>query len=158
MSNKLYWLEDITNNSDIIEFFVKFSRFEYALKKNGYYIFNKKTNIIIKTNFDKFASKYKKNKLSDKLQDFLIYLDNNPVGKLKSDGTYDKSKESASSEIQRLMRYITIIRNNLFHGVKYSNLLGVDEHQRNKKLITNGILAIDFFVELDDNVYSTYKE
>lgn len=153
----LYWYNDICKENKIIEFFIKFARFEYALKKNGYYIIKKETDVIEQTDFDTYGKKYRSQNLEKTLEEFVQSLDRDPVGKLKIDGTYLKVKADAKSSIQRLLCYLRRIRNNLFHGVKYCNLIEDNTNGRNQFLIENGVKAIDFLVTLDENVQKTYQ-
>lgn len=155
-TDDLYWLHDIMHRKNVLEFFIKFARFEYALKINGYYILKKNSTIIDKTNFDKFALNHKYKKLPKRLKDFLTYLDNDPVGKLKKDGTYKKAKETGS-DIKKILGYLRRIRNNLFHGVKYPNLTNYDDNSRGTRLINDGIIAIDYLSELDESVKISYR-
>ena len=156
-NSQTYWLNDILNeprNKSVLEFFVKFSRFEYALKKHGYY---QAENAIIKgTDFDKFAKEYKEIVLDAEQKAFLLYLDGEPVGKLKTDGRYQREKETGS-DIKRLLGYLRRIRNNLFHGTKYPNLPSYEEGGRGARLISDGIKAIDLFVALNEDVETTYR-
>ena len=154
-NNELYWLSEIKRNNNIVEFFIKFSRFEYALKRNGFY--NANSNIIVGTDFDKFAKQYKDRTLPQELKDFILYLDKNPVGKLTISGNYSRMKESAKSDLVRLVSYLRRIRNNLFHGVKYPNLGKYEEESRGEKLITLGIKTIDFLITLNNEIEVTYK-
>lgn len=153
-NNELYWLNDIKQN--VIEFFVKFSRFEYALRSNEY-CETKGANIIVKTDFIKFANQYKNVSLPEELINFVKYLDDNPVGKLTSDKSYIKNKETSKSELYRLVMYLTRIRNNLFHGVKYPNLEKYEKESRGTKLINLGIKAVDFLVTIDSKIETTYR-
>ncbi len=153
-NNGLYWLNDIKQN--VIEFFVKFSRFEYALRSNEYCKI-KGTNIIDKTDFIRFANQYKNISLPEELLNFVKYLDDNPVGKLTSNNSYIKNKETSKSELYRLVMYLIRIRNNLFHGIKYPNLEQYEEESRGTKLINWGIKAIDFLVTIDNKIETTYR-
>ncbi len=154
--NNLYWLNDVMHYKSVVEFFVKFSRFEYALKKNGYYIANNK-GIIKETNFNKFTKQYKNIDLPKELKDFLTYLDKEPVGKLKTSGDYLRIKENSKSDLVRLVSYLRRIRNNLFHGVKYPNLGKYENDGRGEHLINLGIKTIDFLVTINDEIKITYK-
>ena len=154
-NNELYWLSEIKRNNNIVEFFIKFSRFEYALKRNGFYKAN--SNIIVGTDFDKFAKQHKNIILPQELKDFILYLDKNPVGKLTISGNYSRMKENAKSDLVRLVSYLRRIRNNLFHGVKYPNLGKYEEGSRGEKLITLGIKTIDFLITLNNEIEVTYK-
>ena len=131
-------------------------RFEYALKKNEYYIANNK-NIIVETNFDKFTKQFKNTSLPPHLKDFLSYLDENPVGKLMATGEYMRKKETAKSDLTRLVSYLRRIRNNLFHGTKHPNLGKYEEGSRGATLINLGIQAIDFLVTIDNKIETTYR-
>lgn len=154
-NNDLYWLNDVMHNKSIVEFFIKFSRFEYALKRNGFY--NANNNIIVGANFDKFAKQYKNTELPPNLKNFLAYLDKEPVGKLKTSYDYLRTKEPSKSDFVRLVSYLRRIRNNLFHGVKYPNLEKYEKESRGTKLINWGIKAIDFLVTIDNKIETTYR-
>lgn len=153
-AENLYWLNELLNQQNIIEFFIKFSRFEYALKTNGYH--KQRNGILIETNFDKFAKKYQRTSLPLELKNFLIFLNNDPVGKLTINGNYQKNPETGS-DILQLLNYLRRIRNNLFHGVKYPNLSRYEQGSRGERLINDGIKSINFLVRLDEHVYTTYK-
>ena len=114
----------------VIEFFVVFSRFEYALKRAGYVSGNEKR---ASANWDKFASDIEDAFRPDQtaeLQNAVTYLQNSPPRKqvVQDDELRWKDNTPSKNEprLRWLLRLVRTVRNNLFHGEKFRTLL--EEH------------------------------
>lgn len=120
-------LQDISdsNLSDVVKFFLIFSRFEYALKQAGF----RKSDRRAEANWDCFSDRInvdlpsRKNKY-DEFRNAIDYLNGCPpriqiVKERNGTKLLDwKSSKPTGSEARVLTEYIRRVRNNLFHGGK----------------------------------------
>lgn len=145
-----------TINKDLVfNFFIVFSRFEYALKRAGYLKFDKNG---VHPDWEKFASELKprfKSFVTQELEPSITYLKDNPpkkqVVKNKSldwNVAHDNQKQPI---INLLIIYIRRIRNNLFHGGKFP-MRPIEEPARNEKLLNNSLVILNRFLELNIKV------
>ncbi len=148
------WLKQLNERNYIFEFFAKFSRLEYALKKNK---FSKDLHGYVETDFVKFEVSIDEVHINKYIKDFITYLDKEPIRQIELDGTYGIGIKPSGSDVQRLSKHLKKIRNNLFHGSKFPNLPEYMDGSRGDRLIRDGINAIDYLASLNDDVYSTYK-
>lgn len=111
----------------IIEFFAVFSRFEYSLKCAGYI---EKDKSYVAADWDRFAEelnssfKMKLNRDTE-LKSAVDYLIKNPPKKqINDNGTLSWSKADSWNEKKPILEWLLLmirrIRNNLFHGGKFS--------------------------------------
>jgi len=143
----------------VVEFFVKFSRFEYALKRAGYL---DTTRNRVEVDWNKFAENIGQgfqDRLSHpeyaQLNSAVEFLQNQPPKKLVlQSGTDDlcwkKSDPSQGDVVKNILVLLRRIRNNLFHGEKPRTIVGGS--QRGKKLIKHGLTIIETCLELDQQV------
>lgn len=118
--------EKLGKNKDLVdEFFYTFMRFEFALKSSGF--LNG-----VNANWDKFAleikSKFNPGE-SKELQEAVDFiLNNRPEKQINSNDTltFQDDTDNANYITCNLKVYIKRVRNNLFHGAKFS---GQDETQ-----------------------------
>ena len=143
-----------------IEFMAVFSRFEYALKSTKYAI---GTESRADAAWDIFA-----NDINDEFQDIQIeqltqatnFLMTVPPRRQVLDGNKtrfrDQNVDPNQKPTQQLLRFVRTVRNNLFHGGKYLPL-GEIETGRNQKLVESALIVLQFCVEIDQEVYSSYQ-
>lgn len=143
------------------DFFITFSRFEYALKKSGFFTKAIKTGNIsadwdsfINENKDVFNTSPKDRKLTNAIK----YILKNPPKLLKCTGkdpssfTWEDRKGFGTNhpqDIDKLNHYIRDIRNNLFHGEKIG--FGIDL-TRDSDLLKHVLVVLNNWLGLDDNV------
>jgi hypothetical protein len=170
--NSFFQSLEIERNS-VTNFFIVFSRFEYALKRAGYIKSNSKNNYNAEPNWDSFVSKNKKsfqllqkdNDENNKLKEAIKYLRKFPPKKLvyKKVSNEDKNKELIledippnKSEIHYLLSVIKTARNNLFHGEKSPSYL--KETARDMELLNSSIIILEAWLKLDKGVNSLFFE
>ena len=149
----------LINHPEIIEFFIVFSRFEYSLKAEGYLENNRNA----KANWISFAESiehkiYKKLKDDDFSASFNFILDNPPKVQINNDGHIEWETRPASqgSRVKDLFIYIKRIRNNLFHGGKFTNGI-LEEFDRDLLLVKHGLKILKSSIELDSNIRNTFN-
>lgn len=143
----------------LIEFFVVFSRFEYALKRARYC----KSNNAAMPDWDRFACECKELKSADVLRlkevgSYLIefpprqqiFIDNclsfAPITFV--DGTH---------LVEKLIRYVKTVRNNLFHGGKYPGEY-VEEPGRNPELLKSSIATLLCFLNTHEKLHELFVD
>lgn len=151
-------LQDISDSdlSDVVKFFLIFSRFEYALKRSGFLPEGEEgKNIDAQADWSAFAKSIQ-SELAERKRDeeglsrAIDYLIGNPPGKQivkRGDSGRElgrKSSKPTGSEAEVLSTYIRRVRNNLFHGVKYPF-----DHAQDLKLIQNANIVLKHFLDLD---------
>lgn len=104
------------------DFFVTFSRFEYALKASGKYRRRGK-DAAAEADWEKFAKdlgRLEKAELNPVLKRGAYLIENPPRKQvINSAGSLDWAEaEPNGAEIRKLLIYIRRVRNNLFHGGK----------------------------------------
>ncbi len=131
------------NKQLIFEFFLLFSKFEYALKIVGFH----KGDGDARPNWIKFAESIKNDfdkESNDELLESVNYILTNPPKKqiIKDDVLiWLDNPPDSSSEIDLLLQYVCRVRNNLFHGGKYKDIYLKQEDRSEKLLmVCNSIL------------------
>jgi hypothetical protein len=138
-------IKDVSNNADWLQFFLIFSRFEYALKKSGFFIYNqprfshvKSTRYLnnqrhlnnnnlgyIYADWKKFGITIERefrDRASNTVISSIDYLVNNPpfVQYKNEHKEIDwRPFGNIKPGISGLIDIIKTVRNNLFHGAKY---------------------------------------
>lgn len=145
----------------VIEFFIFFSRFEYALKKAGYIDGNSKR---VWANWEEFANEIEKffdAKKNEELEEAVNYLLTNPPRKqILKDGKLswkDNKQSKKESDTEYLLRLVRTVRNNLFHGGKFPELLTYD-HERDEKLLLSSLVLLNKCLELKQNLKNHFFE
>lgn len=151
------------NRELTFKFFMAFSRFEYALKRTGYLKRRGKDNNV-QPNWCKFASSLvtKFDECTTKeLQSAVKYLQDNPPKKQVVEGGRLSWKDAKGNQgqqtIELLIIYIKTVRNNLFHGGKFSKG-PLAEPARNKDLLSNSLIILNRCLELDTEVQWIFLE
>ena len=149
----------------VTNFFITFSRFEYALKRAGY--INNREDAV--ANWYTFLKKHKKDfesLCSDnfELQKAKKYLTDYPPQKQKygeiegrRKQLYFQKSNINSSEIHYILDLIKNVRNNLFHGGKYP-FAPSTEPARNSRLLENSLIILETWLELDEQVKKHFFE
>ena len=145
------------------EFFVFFSRFEYALKRDQRFLMPGTGDA--QPNWDRFASNYNSQfrpEASERLQQAVAYyLANPPRKQLRRDGEMNWSEpqhwDEREPELIWLLRVARTVRNNLFHGGKFP-ITPITEASRDRLLITHGLAVLTSALELDRTVERHFLE
>ena len=137
------------NKKLVTDFFIVFSRFEYALKRMGSYAkktnekTNKKTNGWAQADWKKFAKDYDRlfNPCPNtKLCTAVEYLKKHPPKRqVRKDGKLDFKDDGGkrTPELWQILYAVKGVRNNLFHGGKFPGAGVVDEPSRDKCLLSH---------------------
>ena len=157
------------NTEVFVEFFYKFARLEYALKRAGFLI-NHPDNTV-EVNWNDFADKVKQQFEDDlthneNLKTSVEFIENAPPRKLirspnsnNSPICWKVTPASQGGRLKNLLVYVRRIRNNLFHGEKSNTLLG--GHTRDNRdgdLLRNSIVILDELVKLDSYIQQLAEE
>ncbi|MGY2491137.1 hypothetical protein [Cupriavidus sp. CP313] len=133
--------------SAALEFFLRFSRFEFALKENGKVKRGRRG--VAQPDWDGFVDDHESlYKLTDSAREL---LGSPPDVQIVKDGrawewaplTFDEGE----SELSKLVLAVKTVRNNLFHGGKHS-AAGWDNPNRVQFLLRRGSEAVDSFAQL----------
>lgn len=152
------------------EFFILFSRFEYALKKTGVVRFCKGVTVCkgsevkrATPNWESFA-KYIQIPFSEieceELKVSTSYIFENPPQIQTCDTGWKDFKESLNAENQSvhwLIEAIKQVRNNLFHGGKYPLQL-IDESSRDKVLLEHSMTILRACLNCDNEVKAIFLD
>lgn len=148
------------NEKLVMEFFVLFSRFEYALKRSG---FVKGKSNYVKVDRNEFARSIK-NKFDPEdnkaLRNAVEYISKNPPKKqiLKNEELRwkEQAKIKNKKDIVKLLKYVATVRNNLFHGGKFPEE-PFKEPARNKKLLNSSIVILKEIISYDYRLERCFK-
>ena len=153
------WREEkrMEHENLINEFFLVFSKFEYALKMAG--IHNGNGNA--KADWRAFAESISKN--FDKNNDEALakgvdYILNNPPNKqIVKDGKlqWSRTPPDSKSELDLLLQYVCRVRNNLFHGGKYKGRM-LANPDRSEQLFIGCKNILAYCLELSPNVKEAF--
>lgn len=154
-------IADSTDRKLAWQFFVFFSRFEYALKRGPYL---KQGIEEAQPNWDKFASDHSEAfelVADNRLANAVAYFKNSPPRKqVRKAGRLDWSDPCAHTNgpvLVWLLRAIRIVRNNLFHGGKFPQF-PVSDSSRDRELIENAIIVLSHALRLNSDVKNCFRE
>lgn len=161
-------IRKIVNSTDrelAWQFFVFFSRFEYALKKDPRYLMSGKGDA--KPNWDRFASCNNKRfiqlsesdtSLKETVEYFLAFP---PRKQICRNGQLAWSEplywQKNAPLLVWLLLCIRTVRNNLFHGGKFPQF-PVSDPSRNYELIEHSLVILSHCLTLDPTVERTFLE
>lgn len=157
-------LADSTDRQLAWQFFVFFSRFEYALKRTGRYLKLGKTNA--EADWEKFARIHASEfdaVIDERLEVAVNYFKAEPPRKQLNDaGRMSWSEPGWYDERDPLLKWLLAVvvcrlRNNLFHGGKFP-LVAVSEPSRDSDLIAYAITILDAALKLDKSVMGKFYE
>ena len=146
----------------VLRFFAVFSRFEYSLKRSGFL----KTGEKAEPNWDTYANGllgYFAGVQDEAFRDALAFLVKEPpkTQVIKGSDLDWKATVRGDGECHErfVLRLISTIRNNLFHGGKYPRPLGpMDDVARNRRLLEVGITILMQCLELSAEVRHRFEE
>ncbi|MDX1919052.1 MAG: hypothetical protein SFT81_07960 [Candidatus Caenarcaniphilales bacterium] len=125
------------------EFFQKYAKLECALKRAGYL----KKGGNVQADWTGFTQKIKFS--IDDICDRVHYILKHPPKKqIRKYNTLEWEEDEEKDLIKLTQR----IRNNLFHGGKYSGSPG----SRNAKILEAGIVILDYVIEKSDKTIKSY--
>ena len=148
------------NKDLVVEFFIYFSRFEYALKRAEYIRGNSKG---AEAYWDKFVDEIKEAfdaKINTELEEAVKYLLSNPPKKqVLYEGRLswkDNRRNKGESNIKYLLRLVRTVRNNLFHGSKFREVF--DGQARDERLIKSSLVLLKTCLELKKDLNNYFFE
>ena len=146
----------------MFNFFISFAKFEFALKTSGFAIGGLNQ---VKPDWDSYANSIKdifnKNK-SQKLFEAVDYFLLNPPWKqvLMSDGSLawnSIAPNDNKSEIEKVILLIRRVRNNLFHGGKFSNQV-FEDNTRAERLLESSLTILEECLCLSPDLMQRFNE
>lgn len=142
--------ELVRRTPEIIDFFIYFSRFEYALKRND--CSKERQNGSVKAEWKKFSEKYKDDILSPIVEESLSFFEQNSPRKKsgKEDTEWIDLELQNISDHQKVIIYIQTVRNNLFHGDKFDVITSLESQDKDIKLIRHSLNALKEWAKLKD--------
>jgi len=141
----------------VMEFFVVFSRFEFALKKAGYLKTGRNESALPDWNDFAIKNEDKFDMEKDaRLSEAWNYLDKEPpqmqiVNNGKLDFKIDERLNDKSS-LYKAALAIKTVRNNLFHGGKFPRSGIVDDPARKTELLKKCVILLEEMLDLDPDV------
>jgi hypothetical protein len=156
-------IQRIANSDDrqlTWQFFVFFSRMEYALKRTRRYLKNTPN---AEPNWDRFGSDHDRRfsgLLSSPLVQAVRYFEANPPRKqIQVGGSMAWSEPRWRNATEGLLPWLLLgiraVRNNLFHGGKFP-LIPMPDPSRDRDLLVHALTVLNAALELDDEVRSTF--
>lgn len=153
------------NGEIVLQFFVTFSRFEYALKRAGFVKGDSHNNA--SADWCGFARERLNARLASitdtEFTEARSYLLHEPPGKqiFVEAGRIVRwqanSQRSRECEGEYLLRLVKDVRNNLFHGGKYPDG-PVSNQARNKRLLQTCLTILEKCLALDADVKDFFEE
>ena len=153
---------EVTEKELILEFFLSFSRFEYALKACNFINGNSRIAVnwdkyiaTISSAFDQTLNKELDETLNKELDEAINFIMTKPPKiqrSIKNKLIWElRIFPKNTSSIKKLRLHITDIRNNLFHGSKLDENLN-PATSRNYNLLNSAIIVLNNWLELSPDV------
>lgn len=142
-------LETKVNRELLLEFFLSFGRFEYALKATGYFVRrpeNQERLPAAEPDWDRFAvslrDKFDASR-TEELARACRCLSESPPNRqviVNDAPAWETPARGTQSEIEFVLRMVRTVRNNLFHGGKYN--IELHESTERTELLLQSSLAV----------------
>ena len=142
----------------INDFFMHFSKFEYALKMSGFHNGNGNAKADWESFSDSIDEVFFAN-LSKEESDGIEYFKEKPPRKqVVNEGSSDWSDNSPESKTKtgQLLLYVCRVRNSLFHGGKYRGHF-LAEPDRSEMLIKSCIIILKHALALSHDVREAFE-
>ena len=138
---------------EAVKFFLVFSRFEYALKKAGFFIWDGKGKLF--PDWKQFCDSINGCCTDDNEYNKCVeYIVRNPPRKqiVSNGGKLDwRSVQGNGNEPRIIIEHIKRIRNNLFHGGK-----GAPQNHRDNELLRAATCILLIWLEENDDIKEAY--
>lgn len=149
----------VADREIVFKFFAVFSRFEYALKRTGF--INNRTKA--EANWDAFSNSIRgmfTNVLDENFMDAINFLQKAPPQTqiISANGLSwkDTYKGDGESNERYILRLVSTIRNNLFHGGKYP-IGPIKDTVRNHRLLVAGLTVLEHCLKLNQEVKAIFE-
>jgi hypothetical protein len=144
------------------QFFVFFSRMEYALKRTPRYLKNRPN---AEANWDRFGSDHDeqfRQASSPQVMLAVEFFETNPPRKqIQVEGrmgwSEPRRREVNERQLTWLLLAIRIVRNNLFHGGKFP-MIPISDPSRDRGLLVHSLTILNAVLTLDVDVRSAFFE
>ena len=160
-------VDTVVNGELLLDFFLTFSRFEYALKNSGFFVKHADRPNgpqPAEADWDTFAVSLRTvfdSSKSDEMREACRYLLESPPNKQVivngAPAWETPTLGAAVSDVEFLIRAARIVRNNLFHGGKY-NIELHETTERTEKLLHSTLVVINGCLALSPNVRQAYDQ
>jgi hypothetical protein len=151
--------EDVPGPLSVLafEFFFWFSRFEFALKENGYLVSHSVGERAM-PGWNDFTEKWRSEFVPSQEAEFLLTAP--PQRQIIGDrGTLEWKTvglDDCKSDLEKVVRLLKTVRNNLFHGGKHGGA-DWDDPRRTSRLLEAGTSVLDQLAELAQ-IGADYKQ
>jgi len=142
----------------LLDFFLTFSRFEYALKAGGYVKAGHRERggyPNADPDWHKFISTIggKVNLSAPELQKAISYFGEPPMRAVLNENRiyWDSDLPPSNSDTEKLIKLIKRVRNNLFHGNKYDNEAH-EPPERTEILLKYSLILLKEFISVEPDV------
>jgi hypothetical protein len=160
-------METTVDKTLLLEFFLVFSRFEYALKASGLFKRHPPDPPRLpkaEPDWDTFAVSLRDTfdpNATRELREACLYLQESPPNQqvIIGDGVAWETpvRPVRDTEIEFLLRMVRCVRNNLFHGGKY-NIAMHEDTQRTEMLLRSSLVILDACLNLSPKQLAAYRE
>ena len=155
------YLEDTPINRQLVlQFFLRFARFEFALKVSGYAHGGLGQ---VSPDWDRFVAEivdaFDKDRTPALANACEYYLLDPPKKQVLANGSLAWSTDlpvDPARQTELLIALVRRVRNNLFHGGKYNAALH-QETARNEELLRGGILILDECLRVSSQVRAAFE-
>ncbi len=144
----------------LLEFFLEFSRFEYALKASGLF----KPHPRAEPDWDRFAASLRDSfnpSATDDLRQACEYIRDSPPNQqvICNDAVAweTPAHRDEETDIQFLLRMVRCVRNNLFHGGKY-NIEVHEDTERTEMLLRSSLTLLAACLEIAPEQQAAYGD
>jgi hypothetical protein len=129
-------------------FFYSFSRFEFALKECGY-LKSRRIGVSAEPGWEEFTKRWSNTYRLSHAAGTLIHLgpEQQVVGKGDVLKWVSVRIDGCASDLERVVRLLKTVRNNLFHGGKHGGA-GWDDPERTGSLLQCGMTVLDEMADL----------
>jgi hypothetical protein len=158
----------MTDYGLLLDFFLRFARFEYALKNTGFYKKHRRKNglpIQAEPDWDRFAARELRAVFdphrTPELSEAFDYLTLSPPRKQvifdRAPAWETSTRDPLWSDAEFALRMVRCVRNNLFHGAKHTNTAH-ESPERTARLLRSSLTILDECLVLAPSQKAAFEE